>query len=115
MKAKRTKGMRDIMTVQGLGSRSTPHSREQIMVELSRLEHEKARLERERSIWLGNQQKAEARLQATEERIGLLQAAFDEQNQAQPGASATVRRAAAPPPDEDDAKAASWRAVVLEY
>lgn len=114
MKAKRSKGMRDIMTVQGLGSRSTPHSREQIMTELSRLEHEKARLERERSIWLGNQQKAEARLQATEERIGLLQAAFDAQLQEQPGRPAAAHRAASQP-DDNENTTATWRAVVLEY
>jgi hypothetical protein len=114
MKTKRPKGMRDIMTVQGLGSRATPHSREQIMVELSRLEHEKARLERERAIWFGNQQKAEARLQSTEERIGLLQATFDEQLQAQSGQPGAVRRSAALP-DENDDTAANWRAVVLEY
>lgn len=115
MKAKRPKGMRDIMTVQGLGSRSTPHSREQIMVELSRLEHEKARLERERALWFDNQQKAEARLQSTEARIGLLQAAFDEQFQAQSGPPIAVRRNASAPDENNDDTAANWRAVVLEY
>jgi chromosome segregation ATPase len=114
MKAKRPKGMRDIMTVQGLGSRSIPNSREQIMTELSRLEHEKARLGREREIWATNQQKAEGRLQAAEERIGLLQAALDEQRQEQPDQPATARRSASFAEEPEEAPT-SWRAVVLKY
>jgi peptidoglycan hydrolase CwlO-like protein len=70
--------MRDIPTIQGLRNRSVPATREQVMSELARLEHEKARLERELNIWLANQKKTEGRLQQLQERVNLLQAVMDE-------------------------------------
>jgi hypothetical protein len=57
MKTTSPKGMRHITTIQSIRSRSVPSSSEQIMTELSRLEHEKGRLERERKIWIENQHK----------------------------------------------------------
>ncbi len=59
MKTKHVRSMRDIPTIQGLRNRSVPTTREQVMSELARLEHEKARLEREMNIWLANQKKTE--------------------------------------------------------
>jgi len=44
-------------------------TREGAATELSRLEHEKARLERERQMWLSNQTRAQQRLQVVERRI----------------------------------------------
>src|SRR5689334_12619267 len=94
MKTTSPKGMRQITTIQGLRSRSVPSSREQIMAELSRLEHEKARLEREQKIWLANQQKTGERLRATEDRIELLRGAFEQMVDAQADRKATSRTSA---------------------
>jgi hypothetical protein len=78
MKTTWPKGVRDITTIQELRSRSVPSSREQIIIRLARLEHEKARRTRERAIWTENQQQADARLRATQERVDHLQAAFEQ-------------------------------------
>ena len=64
--------MRDIPTIQGLKNRLMPDNREQIMSELSRLEHEKARIGREIEVWISNQKKAQSRLQGVQERVDLL-------------------------------------------
>ena len=75
MKAKRPRGMRELMTIQGLAGRTVPDSREQIMAEQARLEHERARLQRELDMWQENARKTAIRLQTDEHRIG---AAFEE-------------------------------------
>ena len=113
MKTNRSKGMRDVTTLQGLRSRSVPSSREQIMTELSRLEHEKARLERERGIWLENQRNTEERLRANEERIALLQEAFDQMSGDRPARPSRFQRPIAGAPDDDSP--AEWNTFVLEY
>lgn len=71
----KTTNMRNIRiaTMQGLKNRLVPANREQIMSELARLEHEKASLEREITIWISNQKKAQARIQQVQERVALLQ------------------------------------------
>ena len=78
MKTTSPKGMRDITTIQALRSHTMPSNREQIMAKLSRLEHAKARLEREQQIWIENQHKTDERLRATEEEIKFLQIAFEQ-------------------------------------
>ncbi len=109
MKTKHLRGMRDIPTIQGIRNSSVPATREQAMTELTRLEHEKARLERELGMWLVNQKKTEGRLQQLQERVTLLQNVMDE-------LPPKIRR-----PDtgseqlEDDAGKSNWREVPLEY
>jgi hypothetical protein len=71
-----TRGMRDIPTIQGLQSKAIPSSREQLVSEWSRLEHEKARLEREKEIWVQNQKRTETRLQQVLARLEELQVLF---------------------------------------
>jgi len=78
MKTSNIRNMRDIQTIQGLKNRSVPDNREQIMGELARLEHEKARLDREIVIWLSNQKKAQTRIQQVQERMDLLQGMIEE-------------------------------------
>lgn len=70
----RTKGMRDIPTMYGLAKRSKPNSRDEAITELARLEHEKARLERELNLWQENQKRTQQRLQSILNRLVLLQA-----------------------------------------
>ena len=59
MAKRRLKGLRDIPTMQGLHQRKPPASREEIVAEQARLEHEKARLERELEHWISYQRKTE--------------------------------------------------------
>lgn len=101
MKTVKIRSMRDIPTIQGLRNRSVPGSREQIMSELARLEHEKARLHRELDIWIANQKKTEDRLRQVQERVALLQKVMDESD---------PRHKA-----EDETDTDRWREVSLEY
>ena len=78
MKTTTPKGMRDITTIQELRGRAIPSNRTQIVTRLSRLEHEKSRLEREQRIWNENQHKIDERLRATEDQINFLQVAFEQ-------------------------------------
>jgi hypothetical protein len=71
------KGMRDIPTVQGLTNRAVLATRAQIVVQMARGEHEKARLEREMAMWLANQKQTARRLQRVLERIEMLQGALN--------------------------------------
>lgn len=109
MKPKYVRSMRDIPTIQGLRNRSMPATREQAMSELARLEHEKARLERELSIWIANQKKTENRLQQLQERVTLLQTVMDEltpkRHKPDPGSEQV----------EENERKNGWREVPLEY
>jgi hypothetical protein len=77
MKPKRLLSMRDIPTIQGLKNRAVSGNREQMIGEFARLEHEKARLERELNIWLANQKKTEDRMRHVQERLTLLENLLD--------------------------------------
>jgi predicted nucleic acid-binding Zn-ribbon protein len=108
----RARGMRDIPTIQGLRHRSVPGNREQAVAEIARLEHEKARLQRELDIWMGNQERTETRIRQVDERLAALQDMVD------PPASSGKRRAraarsAGKEADEDTGQ--EWREVTLEY
>ncbi len=80
MKFTRIRSMRDIPTIQGMKNRAMPDNHEQIMSELSRLEHEKARIGREIEVWNSNEKKAQARLQGVQERVDLLNRLMAELN-----------------------------------
>ena len=115
MKRKDMRGMRDIPTIQGLRHCSQPTTREQTVAEIARLEHEKARLQREMAMWNQNQEKTAGRLQQVEERLALLQQALDP-----PDPTGTPRRAQAPRPaakgaGDDDGGARGWREITVEY
>ncbi len=110
MKTKHLRSMRDIPTIQGLRSRAVPSSREQVVSELARLEHEKARLERELSMWLANQKKTQDRIQQVQERLNLLQNMMEELSPKHRPAHSGEQV------EEDDEKVAGkYREVSLEY
>jgi len=71
------RGVSDISTMYGLGSKNVPKRKEQIVSELARLMHHKDRLKRELSIWVSNQQHTERRLQKVNEQISRLQGAVE--------------------------------------
>ena len=115
MKRMDTRGMRDIPTIQGLRHRSLPTTREQTVAAIARLEHEKARLQREVDMWNQNREKTAGRLQQVEERLALLQQVLDP-----PDSTGAPRRAQAPRPaakgaGDDDGGTQNWREVTLEY
>jgi len=114
MKTKYLRNMRDIPTIQGLRNRAMPSSREQVVSELARLEHEKARLERELNIWLANQKKTQDRIQQVQERLNLLQHVMEELSpkKHRPANSPASGEQA----DEDnEQKTGKYREVPLEY
>ena len=65
----RTRGMREIPTAFGLAKRSKPNSRDEAITEMARLEHEKARLEREMALWVQNEKRTEKHLQKVRDRL----------------------------------------------
>jgi hypothetical protein len=110
----RVRSMRDIPTIQGLRSRSVPASREQAVAEMARMEHEKARLERELEMWLGNQRNAEKRLRQVEERLAGLEQILNPSD----GDDATKRPAHRKPTEGTDGgedQVRTWREIPLEY
>jgi hypothetical protein len=116
MKTKRTRGMRNIPTIQGLRHRSLPTTREQTVGELARLEHEKARLNRELKLWMDHQKRTQGQLQKVEERLTLLQqileppAADDSPKRAK-----KARRSPAEKGDSGEGEAQGWQEIRLEY
>ena len=114
MKSKRVKGMRAIPTIQGLRNRSVPTTREQAVAEMARMEHEKARLERELNIWLGNQRNTEKRLRQVEERLAGLEQILNPPD----GDGATKRQVRRTPTERTgggEKEPRKWREIRLEY
>ena len=110
-------GMRDIPTIQGLHSRSVPATQPQTATELARLEHEKARLERELKMWFGNQKRTESRLMEVEERLALVKQVMGLVTVEDPTKRPKPRRSPSPKADagSDEGGAQGWREISLEY
>ena len=121
MKNKGTRGMRDIPTIQGLRHCSLPSTREQTVAEVARLEHEKARLERELDMWLENQKKTEKRLQDVRERLSHLQQVLEPPIAAHdsPAGDSTklprTRRSSSEKTDSGEGDSQGWREIKWEY
>lgn len=115
MKCDRTRGMRDIPTIQGLRNRATPETRQQAVTEWARLEHEKARLEREMKTWISNQKKTEERLRQVDERLAQLQEMLGLSGDERPTTGRPSRRPATRDGADDRAQSGSWQEVSLEY
>ena len=97
------KGLREIATHDSIANRAMPRTRQAAAFELARLEHEKARLEREIGMWCANQKKAEARLKWSRERCALATRMLQES-----GTAAPRKRTARRPKR-------AWKSVTLEY
>jgi hypothetical protein len=111
MKANRPRGMRELMTIQGMAGRTVPDNREQIMAEQARLEHERTRLQRELAMWQENGRKTGERLRGVEERMALLRSTLEPMLDPMPAEGAA--RQPAPPAEAEPATV--WHEVVLEY
>ena len=84
----------------------SPDSREQIMSELARLEHEKARIDREISVWVGNQKKAQIRAMEVYDRIAILQGLIKE---------LAPRSSNGLGDEKEESKSSEFREVKFEY
>jgi hypothetical protein len=102
--------MRDIPTVYGLMKRSKPSSHDEAITELSRLEHEKVRLERELALWRSNEKRTQQRLQTILNRVALLQAFVDGRS-----SEAASPHAVSGPENEEAVENEQWATVRLEY
>jgi hypothetical protein len=71
-------GLKDIPTRHALLNRQVPRTRAQAAFEFGLLENEKAKLERERGIWVAKQQQTEARLLMAQERSIVLRRLLDD-------------------------------------
>jgi hypothetical protein len=67
------RGMRDVPTAQTLTQRGQAKGREQAITDLARLEHEKARLERELTVWTTKQVATVKRLEQVRGQLEVLQ------------------------------------------
>lgn len=115
MRTSYTRGMRDMPTVQGLNRRSVPKTQAQGATELARLEHEKARLKRELSLWLINQRRTEERLRRVEERLVLVRQIVAPLGQVQAVRRPRLRQAPSQEPYASEGKAQGWQEISLEY
>ena len=113
MNSESMRGMRDVPTLQSTRKRSLSVTREQAVTELARLEHEKARLERELGIWQANEKKTGRRLARVDEQLAVLQHILAP---APVKESTGEKRKTRPSPDEDAPRAdQGWQEIKLEY
>jgi septal ring factor EnvC (AmiA/AmiB activator) len=115
MNTKNVKGMRNIPTIQALRHRSLPTTREQAVAEVARLEHEKARLNRELNLWIDHQKRTEGQLEQVEERLTILQQILDETTTEDSTKRAGARRSRTERGDTSEGEAQGWREIPLEY
>jgi len=113
MKAKRPRGMRELMTIQSLAGRTVPDSREQIVAEQARLEHERSRLRRELDMWQENARKTAGRLQTVEDRMTLLRRTIEPIIDAEQAEETERHPARSTGPESEPST--TWHEVVLEY
>ena len=97
-------------TVYGLMKRSKPNGRDEAITELARLEHEKARLERELALWRSNEKRTQQRLQTILNRVALLQALVDGRS-----SETASPQAVSGPQNEEAVESEEWATVRLEY
>jgi hypothetical protein len=112
----KVKGMRDVLGSQSVVNRSRQHTREQAVTDLTRLEHEKARLERELTVWTSKQETTSGRLAQVSAELASLQ------NSLYPPPTTDVERPADPmrsasgPTGRDAAERETpWRGIPMEY
>jgi hypothetical protein len=115
----KVRGMRDVPGPQSVVNRKQANSREQAVTDLTRLEHEKARLERELSVWTSKQETTSRRLEQITGQLEILQnslyasvAADHPAGRAGSGSESKGRAAGSVDVPE---KEKTWREIPLEY
>lgn len=107
------KSMGDIPSLAGVYRRTKLSTREQASTELARMEHEKARLERELGIWTAHQKRAQARLQGVNDRINAIKQTLEPP--AMPSLQIGNSGEAAQSGNGEREQKPGWREVSLEY
>lgn len=91
-KTVRTRGLRDVSTVQTQIVRSTPANRTQAVSRFARLENERMRILRELEAWSARKREAERMLAKVEEELAAMQALLLEAPSVRPPADPARRR-----------------------
>ena len=115
MKTNSMRGMRDVPSIQGLRHRSLPTTREQTIAEVARLEHEKARLERELALWLQHQERTEKQLWRVEGRLATLQGGLEPRVSQRPVGRGRDRGSRGERDDGDEGESRGWRELSMKY
>jgi hypothetical protein len=109
------KGMRDVLGSQSVVNRSRKHTREQAVTDLTRLEHEKARLERELTVWTSKQETTAGRLTQVAAELASLQNSLYPTTDVERSAG-PLRSTSGPSQDRDAAEPEKpWRGIPMEY
>ncbi len=118
----KAKGMRDVPTLQLLSKRKLFSTREQAASDMARLEHEKARLERELKLWMTKRAQTEKRLALVHQQLKTLQQVLDESaHKPRTAKRRTARPAAKDQRKDRDNKTTNtvpqktWREITMEY
>ena len=101
----RPRGLRNLRTLQGVVRRDKAGSREQVVAEFARLEHEKSRLQREIDIWEQNRRRTNEQLHLVESRLIVLRQAIELAESPRPNAASR----------DDPSSDPHWSSVILEY
>lgn len=104
----RPKGLRDLRTPRTSSRNTQGGSREQAVAELARLEHEKARLNRELDVWRRNMQRTTGQLEQVEARLAALREQIEgPDEQPAPRPARRIRH--------DDPEPPQYSTISLEY
>lgn len=111
----RVRGMRDVASTQVVANRR-PNSREQAITDLARLEHEKARLQRELMVWTTKQQATDRRLEQITAQLEVLQETLEYTSSERAKTGADQKAAAqADGADAGLTDTKLWKEIQLEY
>ena len=118
------RGMRDVPTMQAIYGQNQKRSREQFVTNFARLEHEKARLERELQLWTKKKESTEELLNKVLEELEIAQQSLMLVQSSNPpprakgrrGRSKDTARTESPPGDgTDSGERSRWREMEIEY
>ena len=93
--------LRQVATLKTLADAARPRARHQLVNRFARLENERARLERERDMWLARQTAVEHKLAKLREQIALLRPLLLDQPAGRRRSAAKAPETAAPVPARD--------------
>lgn len=115
----KVRGMRDVPGPQSVANRKQANTREQAVTDLTRLEHEKARLERELSVWTTKAEATSRRLEQIRGQLEALQNSLYGSVTASPPAGRARSNGGSAGNGTDDAETVAqektWREIPLEY
>jgi hypothetical protein len=115
----KVRGMRDVPGPQSVANRKQANTREQAVTDLTRLEHEKARLERELSVWTTKAEATSHRLEQIRGQLEALQNSLYGAETASPPASRARSNGSSLSRSANDTEAPeqekTWREIPMEY